>query len=434
MMRGGCGLIALTALLTVAAPGCSKESDRSTQKSSDSAAGVAGSLETVETLAGAGGASAVLRAGMVAPPLGLEALLQAPSGTTASWEALRGKAVVLEFWATWCGPCVAAIPHLNELAEKYADKPIQFIAVTNEREESVTRFLRKKPIRAWIGLDTDQSMHRAYNVHGVPMTVLVNPQGVIAGITYPTQLTAAVLDDLLAGRPLAGMEVQEAGRAIVAGIEPDAGPQAEPPLFQVLIRPTRTDTGGSTVSGQGNLTMNGVRLDSILTRTYQCMRHEMDIGFELPEEQYDVVIRLPPGHAAETGELLRKAVELTFGLTTRRETRTVDAYSLVLAEDSAVRPTPSAMDEQGGSGAMSGTGMMEVTNATAGTIAANLAGHLERPVFDETGLTGRYDVSLRWEDESPETFIAAVRQQLGLELRPTQRPVEILVVERHPAD
>ena len=45
-------------------------------------------------------------------------------------DSLKGKVVVLEFWTTWCGPCVAAIPHLNELSEKYADKPVQFIAIS----------------------------------------------------------------------------------------------------------------------------------------------------------------------------------------------------------------------------------------------------------------------------------------------------------------
>jgi thiol-disulfide isomerase/thioredoxin len=144
-----------------------------------------------------------LKAGMPAPPLSLKQTLQVPAGTKVSWEALRGKAVVLEFWATWCGPCVAAIPHLNELAQKYAGKPVQFIAITAENEELVAPFLKKKPIRAWIGLDADRATHGAYGVQGIPVTVLVDAQGKLAGFTHPTGLTDKVLDDLLAGRPLA---------------------------------------------------------------------------------------------------------------------------------------------------------------------------------------------------------------------------------------
>ena len=57
--------------------------------------------------------------GEAPPPLGLETILQAPLGTQASWAILKGKVVVLEFWATWCGPCIAAFPHLNEMAEQF---------------------------------------------------------------------------------------------------------------------------------------------------------------------------------------------------------------------------------------------------------------------------------------------------------------------------
>jgi len=144
-----------------------------------------------------------LNVGMPPPPLTLKQTLQVPAETKVSWEALRGKAVVLEFWATWCAPCVAAIPHLNELAEKYAGKAVQFIAISAEKEEVVARFLTKKPIRAWLGLDTDSSTHHAYGVQGIPQTVLIDAQGKLAGFTYPTGLTAKVLDDLLAGRPVA---------------------------------------------------------------------------------------------------------------------------------------------------------------------------------------------------------------------------------------
>lgn len=147
-----------------------------------------------------------LKAGTPAPPLGLEQVLQAPDGTKVSWESLRGKAVVLEFWATWCGPCVAAIPHLNELAQKFADRPVQFIAITAERPDVVARFVKKKPIRGWIGLDTDESMYRDYGVEGIPLTILVDAQGRLAGFTYPTGLTEQVLTDLLAGRAVVRVE------------------------------------------------------------------------------------------------------------------------------------------------------------------------------------------------------------------------------------
>ena len=52
--------------------------------------------------------------GTTAPSLETLKLLQAPLGARADWASLKGKVVVLEFWATWCSPCVASLPHLND--------------------------------------------------------------------------------------------------------------------------------------------------------------------------------------------------------------------------------------------------------------------------------------------------------------------------------
>ena len=136
-----------------------------------------------------------------APPL-LQAteLLQAPPNARMDATSLRGKIVVLEFWATWCGPCVAAIPHLNELAEKFKNKPVQFIAITAEDRATVERFLAKRPIKAWIALDTNNAMNKAYGVTGIPHTVVLDKTGKIAAITYPTFLAGKSINDLLAGK------------------------------------------------------------------------------------------------------------------------------------------------------------------------------------------------------------------------------------------
>jgi len=73
-------------------------------------------------------AAADLKIAAPAPPLTLS-LLQAPSGTDVTWEALRGNVVVLEFWATWCGGCRDQIPHLNRLEEQFRNKPVRFMAL-----------------------------------------------------------------------------------------------------------------------------------------------------------------------------------------------------------------------------------------------------------------------------------------------------------------
>src|SRR5580765_7099347 len=80
----------------------------------------------------------VLRPGQPAPELNLRKILQAPPDAKADLKGLRGKVVILEFWATWCAPCIEVQPHLNDLIEKFKDKPVQIISITNEDENKVS--------------------------------------------------------------------------------------------------------------------------------------------------------------------------------------------------------------------------------------------------------------------------------------------------------
>ena len=139
-----------------------------------------------------------------APQLALSGLLNAPVRELKSLEELKDKVVVLEFWATWCEPCVESIPHLNALAEKFRDKPVVFIAVTDETSADVSEFMKRTPVKSWVAPDAPASAFRSYRVFGLPHTVLIGRDLKVAAVTYPTQVTEAVINDMLDGRPPSG--------------------------------------------------------------------------------------------------------------------------------------------------------------------------------------------------------------------------------------
>jgi thiol-disulfide isomerase/thioredoxin len=138
---------------------------------------------------------ALLKPGDRPPALGFKAL----DGGSPAWADFQGKAVVLDFWATWCAPCVRAIPHLNAFVEEFADKPVRFISVTYEKEEVVRPFLSKHPLRTVVGLDKECGMFRSFKAWGIPMVVLVGPDGLVKGVVHPEDLSSGVVRRVIEG-------------------------------------------------------------------------------------------------------------------------------------------------------------------------------------------------------------------------------------------
>lgn len=112
----------------------------------------------------------------------------------AGEKPFEGKTVILEFWSTWCGPCIKAIPHLNALAEEFANEKVVFAAVSNERAITAKRFLEKTPMKASVFVDTENSLtHIHFGVRVIPRTFIIGPDGVIRWTGHPDRLTRELL-------------------------------------------------------------------------------------------------------------------------------------------------------------------------------------------------------------------------------------------------
>lgn len=136
-----------------------------------------------------------------APAIALGEIVSGDLAPVKGWEDLKGKAVVLEFWATWCDPCVESIAHLNELADKFSGHPVSFISVTQESRTKVEEFLKDREMRGNIAADGDPAFS-VFRVRGIPYTVLIDKDGVVRDITYPARVTEQRIKALLAGGPL----------------------------------------------------------------------------------------------------------------------------------------------------------------------------------------------------------------------------------------
>lgn len=131
-------------------------------------------------------------------------------GEAVDLAAVRGqKVVVLEFWATWCGPCISAMPHLTELQKKYADAGLIVIGVTrpdpNNSLEKVEQFVRDNPDKMGYtaAFDGDGATNEAYmraaSQKFIPCTFIIDREGKVAWIGHPMNMDGP-LTRILSGK------------------------------------------------------------------------------------------------------------------------------------------------------------------------------------------------------------------------------------------
>ena len=361
------------------------------------------------------------------PSLHLEALLQAPGGSQITWAALKGKVVVLEFWATWCGPCRAALPHLNELTARYKNKPVRFISITDEEEWKVRAFLSVNPIAGWVGIDREGSLYKAFGFVSIPQTILVDRKGHVAALMQPSELTTAVLDNLLAGRPVStavsGTTAPAQAPAVVAPLGAPQTIQDKPasPLVELVLRPAQPSI--STSRNRGMFKAKGMTLQGLVAIAYSTSPSRVLAVGPVPSEAYEVMVRVPDVRSDLLLPMLQEAMTAALGLRTWKETREMDVLVLKAAKDphaqlrssNATNSNWMTDDGQISGGAM----MME-------NLRLSLEDGLSKVVLDETGLKGTYDIALYWNPKDEESVFREVGRQLGLELVKERRPVEVL--------
>ncbi len=119
---------------------------------------------------------------------------------------------VVEFWATWCGPCVGSIPHLNQTWEKFKDKGVIVIGQDIwDSDDAVTPFVKKMGTNMTYRVALDDKSNdpegwmaenwwpRKTNHHGIPTAFIINQDGLIAWMGHPMGLKEQVLDDIVSG-------------------------------------------------------------------------------------------------------------------------------------------------------------------------------------------------------------------------------------------
>jgi thiol-disulfide isomerase/thioredoxin len=126
----------------------------------------------------------------VGKPFELE-FTDAISGSTISMKGLKGKVVVVDFWATWCGPCVAEMPHMKQLYSEYHNKGVEFIGVSLDQPkeqgglDSLKKYVKENGIswpQYYQGKGWESDFSRSWGINSIPSMFVVDTEGKLYSI------------------------------------------------------------------------------------------------------------------------------------------------------------------------------------------------------------------------------------------------------------
>ena len=111
----------------------------------------------------------------------------------------KGKFVLIDFWATWCGPCKMAIPKLNQFKTEFENDLI-IIGISDETQEKIQSLANPK-IEYYSAIDTQRKTYNTLEIKGIPHCILIDPDGIVRWEGYPIltgfELTSKVIKDII---------------------------------------------------------------------------------------------------------------------------------------------------------------------------------------------------------------------------------------------
>lgn len=347
----------------------------------------------------------------------------------------KPKVVILDFWATWCAPCIKSFPHLEELQDKFkAD--LQIITITDESEDRIEKFLSKRKLNLPIAIDTKKEIASHFPHESIPHSVIIDKNGIVKAITTSAELTEDLIKQVINNKPITVKEKRE-----VINFDPSKPLSGnENLIYQITITPYQEGipSMSSSTGGTGIYSNRRIIATNLSPRPLYEVAYQFPVGTKTIIEVEDMAkfkwekqnlicfeLIVPEEMGDQRFEIMQNYLRLLFNYEAAVEQRIRPVKVLKPINGAKVKISPSektseSTNRHGGSG-------LSMKNSKIETLAIFLEEQLNKPIIDETGLTGNYDLEMPWYNEDPEQIHSELKK-IGLELIDDERKIDVLVI------
>ncbi|MEL7118700.1 MAG: redoxin family protein [Bacteroidota bacterium] len=355
-------------------------------------------------------------------------LINAPHDSL-SMEAIEDKVVIIDFWATWCSPCLSSMEHLEEIQKEFEEE-VRVIAVSSEDKERIERFVSKREYPIWFGVDEKDALKTVFPYRMIPHTVVLDREGVIVAVTEPYEITSEVIKKVIKGKEI-DLPLKEDNMDFDPTL--DYFKADTNTVRSFVIQPaipnfstfSKTDPIGPFANRR--ISFHNFTIDGLYRHAYQTtskrMVYEVDeamFEYSDPKNKYCVDLIVAPEESEEKYEILQQKIHASFDVQARLEKRKIYVARLYKVDSLEFTPQPSSEES-----AMSARG--DYYKNPAGS-TQEFAEYLEGfgvvnlPVENETGIEGTFNFDFSFDTDDHDTFFAAMKK-LGLGLKKVERDI-----------
>lgn len=366
------------------------------------------------------------------PDFALPYVLNAPVKSTTLHQ-LKGKVVLIDFWATWCGSCIIAMPHLSTLQQQYEGK-LQVLAVTDESVMRTRQFLSARPSNLWFAVDTGRTLSVYFPHRLIPHTVLISPDGKLLANTSPEMVTGAVIDSVLKGQEVHLPVKRDFVYTSVEDLLRNKFPAADTVQSKFVMDDELPGAPGLSTHYLTSPLWKGRRLSVIncgLKTLYRLaygnvpyLRTIDSTKSAKSTRAYCLDIIVPPGQGLLP--TLQQQLNARFDVQAKMVRRQCDVYVLQVADPQKFKQLQ--LNTSGQRTYLANHGAIDEQCITMANFAEFLESYgIDKIVIDETGSTNKYDIKFTFQPENPQSLID-ILTKMGLRLEKHKREIDKLML------
>ncbi len=321
---------------------------------------------------------------------------------------LKNKFILLEFWATWCGPCLEEVPNLNKFQEKFkTKKDFVFVSITDEKVEKVLRTLKRIPFNSIVVSDQTGETIKNFGIEEFPTTVLIDNKGILKWIGNPRILNDVVLANFLSGKEILEEQNSKSNAALLTISNPtkiedfnaiDLGYKTtiiDETLYSFSVFKGDKNIGGGYIydfNKEGNYQNWNEDLISIFSNLTSVFKNHIVVPKNQKDKSYSIFyknsfFKNEKEERDKIKKLLLNLLSLKENITYREET----TYVLKIVNKNKLEQI---VNEKGGKDGYNRTHFL-FGNIKIERMLKTMSRFYNTVIKDETGLLGNYDFILR---------------------------------------